>query len=220
MNKFNKFLSLCFQFICALMIIKNSFAADDKFTHPFYVGATGGYGATTWAGLVPNKDNQNLAMSLSTPIKVTEGGAIWGAFGGYEFNKFFALEASYNKYQDAKIEFDEISIFNFEHDGLTEFTTRTETVTLIGKVMLVIPKTDIRLFSSTGVAAVRRQDIIYNDWKATPTFGAGLNYNITPRIMTEFGANYTAGYGEAQLSPTDSYLPFLYSVFFRLGLRF
>ena len=102
MNKFNKFLSLCLKFFCALMIIKSSFAADDKFTHPFYVGATGGYGATTWSGLVPNQDNQNLAMSLSTPIKVTEGGAIWGAFGGYEFNKFFAIEASYNKYQDAK----------------------------------------------------------------------------------------------------------------------
>ncbi len=220
MNKNNKYLNLLLQFIFSIMIIKSSFAADNKFTHPFYIGVTGGFGSTTWAGLVPTEENKNLALSLSTPLKVTEGGGVWGFFGGYELSKFFAIEASYTKYQDAKIEFDEFSIFSFNNNGLTEFTTQTETVNLIGKVMLIIPKTDIRLFSSAGAAAVRRKDIIYNDWRASPTFGAGLNYNFTPHIMTEFGANYTAGYGEAQLSPTDSYLPFLYSIFLRLGLRF
>ena len=50
---------------------------------PFYLGLTGGYGATTWGQLVPQ--NANVAMSLSTPTQVSESGFAWGVVGGYEF---------------------------------------------------------------------------------------------------------------------------------------
>jgi hypothetical protein len=195
-------------------------AAEEPFKYRMYLGGIGGSGSTTWGGLVPTRENQNVAMSLSTPTKVTEGGGVWGFFGGYEFTPFFAVEANYMKYPDATVFFDSMSLFSFINDNLTEFTTKTETVALMGKIMLVIPKANIRAFSSVGAAEVHRQDDLYNHWRLSPAFGVGLNYNFTPHFMGEIGGNYTAGYGEAQLNPTDVYFPFLYSVTLRFAYRF
>ncbi len=195
-------------------------ASDNAFQYPFYIGAIGGYGATTWVGLVPPKEKQNLAMSLTTPIEVNEGGAVWGFFGGYELSPFFAIEASYMKFPDARVVFDEGSLFSFDNDELLEFTSRTETVNLMGKIMLIIPKTNIRLFSSIGATGIHREDLLRDEWRLRPTFGVGFNYNFTPHVMGEIGGNYTAGYGEAEINPTESYFPFLYSVTMRLAYRF
>jgi opacity protein-like surface antigen len=86
--------------------------------------------------------------------------------------------------------------------------------------MLQIPRTEFRVFSSAGIAALYREDLIIDDWRASPTFGVGVNYNFTDRIMGEVVANYTAGFGESQLSPADAYYPFLYSITARLAYRF
>jgi hypothetical protein len=191
---------------------------NDKFHNPFYVGLTGGYGSTTWGELVP--PDQNAAMSLSTPVSVSEGGFAWGLFAGYEFIPQFGLEASYMHYQAARLYFDPMSLFSFNYDGLTELTSRTESVTLMAKIMLVIPTTTIRVFSSAGAGGVHRYDAIKNIWRLRPTFGAGFNYNITDHWMTELGVNYIAGYGVPELNPTKDYVPFLYSAFLRIAYRF
>src|SRR3990167_10058401 len=111
---------------------------DDKFKYPFYVGLTGGYGWTTWGGLVPSEKNQSFAISLSTPLSTHEDGALWGAFAGYEIIPYFALEAAYMRYPNATVTFDPSSLFTFDHDGITEFTSKTETISLMGKIMLII----------------------------------------------------------------------------------
>lgn len=193
---------------------------NSKFNYPFYVGVTGGYGATTWEGLVPSEKNQSVALSMSTPTSVTEGGTVWGVFAGYEFIPYFALEANYMRYPNAKVNFDPDSLFSFEHEGFTDLSTHTETAALMGKIMLIIPTTTIRAYSSAGVAGVHRWDQISDRWRVTPTFGLGFNYNFTPHIMSELGASYTAGYGTSELSPAENYMPFLYSIFLRLAYRF
>lgn len=191
----------------------------DHNKHPAYLGFVAGYGSTTWDGLVPSKANQNFAMNLSTPTEVREGGATWGFYGGYELNPFFAFELSYQRYPDAQVTFDEISLFTFLNNGMTEFTTHTETINLMAKVMVTIPSTDIKLYSSAGAAEVHRSDVLFERWRLSPTFSAGFNHDFTQHIMGELGANYTAGYGEAQLNPTEVYFPFLYSIFVRIGYR-
>ncbi|MCL9683476.1 outer membrane beta-barrel protein [Legionella maioricensis] len=193
---------------------------NDRFNHPFYVGALGGFGSTTWQGLVPSQINQNLAISMSTPVSAQEGGHVWGFLAGYEISPFFALEANYIHYPYANIIFESFSLFSFNHNGLTKFTTNTEVLSLMGKVMLIIPDTKMRLYSSAGAANLHREDMVVDDWRLSPAFGVGLNYHIAEHLMGELGFHYTAGYGESQLNPADTYFPFIYSVTLRLAYCF
>ena len=192
---------------------------NKAFTHHLYAGPLVGYGSTTWNGLVPSTKNQNLALSISTPILVKEGGGVWGFFAGYEFSPYFALEGSYTRYPKASIFFDEESLFAFENDGRLDLRTDTETGSVMAKVMLFIPRTTVRAYSSVGVAQVHRWDDINENNRIAPTFGIGLNYNFAEHLMAELGANYTAGYGESELNPAKDYEPFLFSVFFKLAYR-
>lgn len=210
-------------FLISLFIAITSHASagmDKKFCYPFYAGISGGYGSTTWEGLVPSEEKQNAAMSLSTPKLTREGGAVWGVFAGYELSPYFALEANYMRYPNAKVVFDSESAFSFDHDGSTSLNTHTETVGVLAKIMLIIPHTDIRAYSGAGAAGVHRADQLLDHWRLSPTFGVGFNYNVTAHIMGELGASYTSGYGEAELNPTEDYIPFLYSVFLRFAYRF
>lgn len=191
---------------------------EKKYRYQTYAGLTYGYGATTWGYLIPPDDN--IAMNLSTPISVTEGGTLWGFFLGYEFNPSFALEGSYMHYPKAKVYFDPISLFTFENNGLSGFTSHTQSLALLGKFMIQIPRnTDFRAYSSAGIAGIHRDDIITNEWAVGPNFGVGFTYLITERLMAEFGIVYTAGAGVSELTPADDFIPFLYSVFARLALR-
>lgn len=187
--------------------------------HPFYIGIGTGYGSSTWSGLMPSSQNQNIATNLSTPIKVNEGGAIWSILTGYEFTPYFALEGAYTRYPNAKVQFDSFSLYAFEHDDRVSFSTRTEMIALMGKVMLVIPNTKFRVYSSAGIADTHRKDEVTDRWRLGPTFGLGLNYRLTEHVMAELGGTYTAGYGEPELNPVEDYIPFLYAISFRLAYR-
>lgn len=192
----------------------------NKFKYPFYVGFTGGYGWTTWQGLVPPDNKQNNAMAMSTPKYVNEGGALWGVFAGYEPIPYFAVEASYLRYPNASINFDSTSIFTYQNNGVTSFTTKTESVSLMGKIMVIIPCTSIRAYSSLGYGEVHRSDFINDHWTGNPTFGAGFNYNFTEHVMGELGGVYSAGQAQSELNPVEDYYPFLYSTYLRLAYRF
>ena len=190
--------------------------------HPFYVGVTGGYGSTTWVGLVPVniKNDGNEALRTSTPIAANEGGGVWGFFGGYEVIPLFALEVGYMHYPEATITFDPEWYYSQNNPVLESVDTNTETVSVIGKLMVLIPHTTVKAYASVGGAGLHRQDVLMDAWRLTPIFGGGFNYDITTHIMGEVGANYTAGYGEAELNPAEGYFPFLYSAFVRLAYRF
>lgn len=181
-----------------------------------YLGGIGGFGSTTWQGLVPTEKNQNLAINMSTPIKVKEGGIVWGGVLGYEFVPSFALELNYLHYPHATVLFDSLSLFSFMHDNLTTFHTYTDMVSLQGKLMLLIPNSGARVYSSLGVADVHRKDLLMEQWRISPTFGAGINTYVSKHLLCEIGFNYTAGFGESQLNPTETYFPFLYSISYRL----
>lgn len=191
----------------------------DPFVHRLYLGGSAGYGSTTWQGLVPSAEKQNIAISMSTPISTTEGGGVFGAFMGYEFTHYFALEANYLHFPNAELLFDETSLFAFDHDNETTMITQTEMISFIAKIMLIVPKTNVRAYSNFGIADIHRDDDLKDHWQVAPTFGFGLNYNFTPRIMAELSANYAAGYGESEINPVDDYIPFLYSISLRLAYR-
>ncbi len=193
---------------------------DYLYKYKYYFGGLGGAGSTTWNGLVPSEKNRNDAMSISTPILVNEGGAVWGLFGGYEITPYFAIEANYMHFPQAKITFDEDSLFAFDYNGITKLTTNTQTGSVIGKVMLIIPNTSLRLYSGAGIASIWRSDEIDSEYRLTPTFAFGFTLNINERLMCELGANYTAGFGESEINPVNDFIPFLYSIYGKLAVRF
>lgn len=209
-----------FLFVCLLacfQVCKASNQANTESRHPLYVGLLGGYGSTTWGALVPQ--SPSVAMSLSVPLRVSEGGAVWGFFGGYEFIREFALEATYIRYPTARLLFDEVnSLFTF-NNGFSVLTTRAESLSVMAKFMLPIGQSKWRAYSSAGVAEVHRYDTIKNIWRTSPAFGVGLNYEITEHWMAEIASSYIAGYGQAEIDPTKSFVPFLYSLYLGLAYR-
>lgn len=211
-KKLNGFSIFFFGFFIFNVAAQNTMKA-----HSPYIGIIGGYGSTTWDGLVPSTRNQNAAMNMSTPVDVDEGGGVWGLLAGYEFSPYFAIEGSYLKYPDAKVTFDNLSLFTFNHQGATQFTTHTESLNVLGKIMLVIPHTQIRAYSGAGIANLHREDVVVDDWRVSPTFGVGIVYSINEHLMGFLSGDYTAGFGESQLNPADTYFPFLYSVTVRLA---
>lgn len=190
-----------------------------SFPNPFYVGFNLGYGSTTWAGLVPDVEKKSIALSISTPTQVNEGGVVLGGVIGFEFTSVFAIEANYLTYPDATIYYDKASLFAFEHKGQTDLRTETEAASLMGKFMVLIPGTVLRAYSSIGIGNIHRKDGISDTWWITPSFGAGVNVLLTPHIMVELVGNYMAGYGKSEINPIENFIPFLYAGYLRLAYR-
>ncbi len=213
------FLSLLVCFFCSVAFSQEAASEKQALKHPLYIGAAGGYGSTTWNGLVPTDENMNMGMRTSTPLSVTEGGGMWGAFIGYEISPHFALEASYARYPHATVFFDEESLFAFENNGFLELHTDTDAFTFMAKIMLDIPRTKLRGYSSFGVAEIHRWDDMMESRCDSPTFGVGLVYDVTPHVFAELAFNYIAGNGESELNPAKDYVPFLYSGMFKLAYR-
>lgn len=217
-----KTLSLVFliQFFCGQLCWSNIDNTTSRSLHSWTVGVSGGYGSTTWQGLVPTAANQSEALSLLTPIKATEGGAVWGAFIDYECSTYFGLEANYMQYPTATIHFDKNSLFTFEHDEQESFQSNTRTAFAVAKIMMPFPKTQLRLFSGAGIAGVYRNDIINTQTIASPVFTVGFRNLFSERILIELAGHYIAGQGEAELEPSQDYMPFLYAIYLKIGYRF
>lgn len=208
-----------FKRLSILFFLLFIFSAHAEPLTPLYLGANGGFGSTTWKGLVPTTDHRNVALNISAPTNVQEGGGVWGGVLGFEFWPAFAIEANYLVYPRAEVFFAEDSLFAFENDGTIQLSSDTETVSLMGKILLTLPRTKLRAYSSIGVGWIHRKDWLTDLWLVTPSFGAGFNYPIHSHWMTELAVNYMSGYGESELNPARSYIPFLYAVYFRLAYR-
>lgn len=201
-------------------LFANEYNYNHMFSHPVYLGVLAGYGSTLWDGLVPPRSKQNEAVMISAPTEAQEGGGVWGFYAGYEIIPFFAIEANYIHYPNAKVCFAEDSLFAFMHETRTRFITKTEKVSLLGKFMILLPRDTMRAFAEVGAAGIHRSDEVKVRWRVGPTFGIGLSYNFTPHGLAEFGIDYTSGYGVSELDPANDYIPFLLSGSFRLAYRF
>lgn len=215
-----KILFFCVWVYSGFVFSKGSTDYTDLYQYKFYFGGVGGNGSTTWGGLVPSEENRNDAMSISTPILVREGGAVWGLVAGYEITPYLALEANYMHFPKAKITFDVDSLFAFEQDGRTVLYSNTQVGSIMARIMLVIPDSPFRLYSGAGAACVWREDDISSDNRISPTFAFGATLTLSKRLMLEIGSNYTAGYGESELNPANDFIPFVYSFYGKLAYRF
>lgn len=192
---------------------------DDKTEfskYPFYFGGIVGFGNTNWDGLV-DPDAINDGSDISTPVKATGTGIDWGLMAGYEFNRYFAIQANYEHYPTSRIFFDQYNSY-FVNPEIME--SQTETYSGVAKFMVPIFNTGFRLFSDVGPAYTYRTDSLEDMGHWAAQFGGGLNYNISPRFLAELNFNYTTGNGASNTTPVDNYMPFLYSINFGLAYRF
>lgn len=218
MNNKNIFSLLFLMFALFASLPSQASITSDKYSHPFYVGMMGGWGSTTWSGLVPK--DPNAALNLSVPTGSDEGGSAWGLFVGSEIIPQFAVEASYMHYPNATLTFDPMSLFTFDH-GIQQMTTRTERVAVTGRFLVEIPHVNgLRAYATAGAGEIHRSDDVMDTWRLSPVFGAGISYVVTPHAMLELGTEYVAGYGQSELDPAEHFIPFLYSAFARLAYRF
>ncbi len=190
--------------------------ATDFSQYPFYFGGMIGFGDTNWGGLV-DPDAESDGSDVSTPVKATGTGVAWGVMGGFEFNRYFAIQGNYQHYPTSRIFLDSFNSY-LPTGQIVE--SETKNYALVAKFMVPIFNSGFRLFSDVGPAYTLRNDELENMGHWAAQFGAGINYNITPRFLTEINFNYTTGFDESNTTPIDDYIPFLYSINFGLAYRF
>lgn len=210
---------LLFLLVLISNISQASFWNDDlskDSQNPLYFGGTVGYGSTNWDALV-DKHAETDGSDISTPVSVTDKGAVWSVLAGYEFSPHFALQGNFQHYPEARIYFDEYSYYY----PIMEMKSHTDAWSLISKFMVPLWHTGFRAFADMGPAYVYRQDEMRDIGRWAATFGGGFNYDLTAHIMPEINFTYITGNGKSDTQPVKSYMPFLYSVnvglVFRLG---
>lgn len=186
---------------------------DYPFHYPhFYAGLGIGYGETTWNELATN----DFLAQVSAPKETHDFGTVWSAFLGYQFGRSFALEATYTRYPNTRLVFDEYSFYY----PITEFTTHSQVYSLIGKFILPLANSRINAFLDAGIALTHRNDIFAKVTRVVPTFGLGFTSNASHNVITEVGFEYYVGYGKSDHIPVKDFVPFLFGIYFRLGYRF
>jgi hypothetical protein len=188
-------------------------------TSPFYLGVQIGYGSTLWGIFAPTTNSQSLALAVAAPIQIQEGGLASGVILGYEPLSTLSIEANYLHYPTAKVQFAPVSLYSTSHQGRTTLLTHTETYNLTAKLLMLLPKTNWRLFSGAGMCITHRADEVLNEYRATPTFILGATYALNPRVMMSIEGSATAGFGKSELNPTADYVPFLYALLAKFAYR-
>lgn len=206
-------------FFAGCVVVTPFAYAAQAVNYPWFVGGAVGGGSTTWEGLVPEQSDQNAALNLSTPIQTDEGGFVWGVAAGVEIFKNFQFQMDYTHYPKALITFDKDSLFSIDHEDQTSFSSNTYTWSMQVKFLVPWEASKLRLFSSGGVAWLARRDDLLEQDIVSPTFGLGLNYELSPHTMAELAFSYTAGNGKSELNPAEDFMPFLYAGLFKLYYR-
>ncbi len=200
--------------------------------YPFYFGGSLGYGNTDWSEITTlpgTDDNPNLAAE-SAPISAIGSGFAGGAIVGYQFSEHFIIEGDYTHYAKSNIGFNSDAIGNFY--GIQSLNTDTSTYSLLGKILVPFGFTKVYVYADAGATWTHRKDIsttplegytsnytMVNAYQLGPSFGFGAAYNITQRLFSQIGFQYSTGLGKADLYPAEDYIPFTYSVLYSLGFR-
>ena len=194
--------------MCSYAVVERVY----PFHYPhFYVGLAMGYGETTWHELATD----DVLVEVSTPEETHDFGTLWGGFLGYQFGRSFALEATYMRYPNTRIIFDNFSFYY----PITEFTTHTQVYSAIGKFIIPLANYRVSAFLDAGVAFTHRNDVLASVTRVAPTFGLGFMSNASRHVITELGFEYYIGYGKSDHIPVKDFVPFLFGIYLRIGYR-
>lgn len=190
-------------------VAKSTSTQASKDRHGFYLGPSVGYGSTDWSFLTTDKDS---AAAVSSPIAAKDKGAVFGGIIGYQFNNYFALEASYMHFSTSKITFAPYSAYWPLLPTKKTIESRTQQYAMYMKLMLplhVLGETS--LFSGVGLEVTHRSDeLVKRQNNLGGIFNVGLLHYFTKHIGAEVAFSYSTGAGRSETEPAFHYIPFLY----------
>lgn len=185
--------------------------------HPVYAGLMLGYGEPTWKQLADEgTDPGDTLTRESVPSYATGGGFAGGPFIGFQFSDRFTIELSYIKFRNTRMNFIPANFYGIGSEGLK---SQTEIYNMIGKFMVPLGLTKAMAYASTGLTIIHRHDTIVNRGFATPNFGAGFFYDITPMFLMQWGFLFTVGDGKSNVRPVKYYVPFTYMIHTSIAYR-
>ena len=204
-------------------------ALSQHVKYPFYFGFGGGYGNSDWDELVAVPGTEAVDAA---PISANSGGLTYKGFIGYQFTQHFALELAYTRYPRSNLAFQVdggVPASNYNISGLK---TDTSTFNFVGKLLVPFAFTQVYVYADAGIALTHKNDISFtrvsgfastyelqNLYKMGPTFGFGIMYNVSNRIVTEMGFQYATGFDKADDTPVQDYIPFTYDLLWSIGVR-
>jgi len=198
--------------ILLLMVVSLSWAIQVKETssRPFYGGIIVGYGSTTWSKLIdPYKEK---FVTLTTPIAAKDSGFGGGILIGWQLSRNFAAEFYYFRYPKSYITFKHYSLYQPYH----RIISKTESFSMVGKFIVPTDFHQLSFYASAGLSITHRRDVLTKRAQATGAFGVGVIKPLKPNIDAEFSFQYHTGFAISELKPVLDYIPFLYSLQFRL----
>ena len=150
-----------------------------------YVGLGLGFGDTSW------NDVKNIT---GVNGDIDDVGFAFHAYGGYQFNKYFAAELGYTHWAETDV----------NYFGGSESNIRTYAVDISGKMMVPVTM-GIGVFAKLGAAYLHASETVSGNSKGALNvlYGAGLSYEVMPNLVANL--SWTRYNGSAKLG--DNYQP-------------
>lgn len=153
-------------------------------------------------------------MKTNFPAKVSNdrGGLGGRVFGGYNFNKYFGLEAAYATYASSQ---DKISTLYVSPTASSSVKWNESALSLVGKAYLPINDTGFNLYALGGAAEVfssvktNSNGITIPGYGTNgttktrslrPTYGLGASYDVSSHITTNLEYSRIQGKGNVSTS--------------------
>lgn len=158
----------------------------------FVIGLQGGYADTHWDNVLNVFNNTDIFDTFgfqATSVDIDDQGFAARGFLGYDFNRYFGLEAGYTYLPKAKVN------VGFLNGASASNSVKNYTVDLLAKLM--IPVVDgFGLYAKAGAAYFKSSwsNPVVDDTGTTvvddvshvgPAFGVGATYEIVPNLNAD-----------------------------------
>lgn len=204
--------------------LQYSIALQPLMDHRFSVGAIAAWGSTNWSMLTPYCQGDEAclaAMENSMPVEAADTGFVWGVKLGYQIVENFAVEAVFRRFHDSVVNFAKWN----SYDNLPVGTPSTVhssvyAYSLLGRFFAPMFGSRFYAFATAGPTVTHRKDMLTHRAHVNLSFGIGVGRVFWDRIQTEVAFFYSTGFDHSNMTPADSYMPFLLSLGIEVAYRF
>jgi opacity protein-like surface antigen len=183
------------------------------FTNIAHAAIPGGYVGFGLGGSRIESSNEDLLTGDNLRNTRTRGGLGGRAFGGFNFNRYFGIEAGYARYAPSK--------YTTSSTVDSSYATLKDTMTafdLVGKAYLPIQDSGFNLYALAGAARVNgEQKLTWGNssmtvtetetaHKTRPIYGIGASYEVSEHVTTNLEFTHIQGTGKTSSTPSANML--------------